>query len=512
MADDLGDFQTPPELVARVLECLSATGRRWERVLEPTCGTGNFIRGLIESAAPPEEVIGIELQGAHLARARLIARSSASTRVEIRRASLFELDLRRDLRWRSNGPLLVIGNPPWVTNSQLGAMDSRNIPAKSNLKRLSGIDALTGSSNFDLAEFIWLKLIRELQDQRPAFALLCKTSVARNVLQFAHDRSIPVASSWIRRLDARKHFKASVDACLFYLEIGEGGTEYETAVFSDIEATQPERVLGFAAGRMVSDLGRYREAASIDGACQFVWRQGIKHDAARVMELRPEGERLINGLGEAVDVEPEYVYYLIKSSDLKAEPRILPRFRVLVTQRRTGEDTRSLESEAPKLWSYLARHLPRFERRKSSVYRNRPPFAMFGIGSYSFSRFKVAVSGLHKEPRFRLVPPIGGRPVMLDDTCYFIACDSARQAALLAALLNHPTAEGFLHCAMFVDSKRPVTKALLKRIDLFALLDRVARREIIADAEEALNQVPDGEAGAWPDDLRILLMASPPLE
>ena len=33
-----------------------------------------------------------------------------------------------------------------------------------------------------------------------------------------------------------------------------------------------------------------------------------------------------------------------------------------------------------------------------------------------------------------------GRPVMLDDTCYFLACESPEQAALVAALLNDPIA------------------------------------------------------------------------
>jgi hypothetical protein len=133
---------------------------------------------------------------------------------------------------------------------------------------------------------------------------------------------------------------------------------------------------------------------------------------------------------------------------------------------------------------------------------------MFGIGDYSFSPYKVAVSGLHKRPRFRLVHPVGGRPVMLDDTCYFIACDSARQAALVTALLNHRAAAEFLGSLIFVDSKRPVTKRLLERIDLLEALRLVAKREIIAHAEKLLDQIPKNEVGSkggLPDDLGSLL-------
>lgn len=134
---------------------------------------------------------------------------------------------------------------------------------------------------------------------------------------------------------------------------------------------------------------------------------------------------------------------------------------------------------------------------------------MFGIGDYSFAPFKVAVSGLHKQPRFRLIHPAGGRPVMLDDTCYFIACDSARQAALVSALLNHRAAAEFFLSLIFVDSKRPVTKRLLGRIDLIELLKLVARRELLIDAEKLLDLIPGNEivgSGSWPEDLLSLLV------
>src|SRR5438105_329350 len=93
--------------------------------------------------------------------------------------------------WHPTGPLLVVGNPPWVTNAELGTLGSNNLPHKKNLKGLRGIEARTGGSNFDIAEYIWLKLIQELASEQPTIALLCKASVARNVLQFAFDTKLP---------------------------------------------------------------------------------------------------------------------------------------------------------------------------------------------------------------------------------------------------------------------------------------------------------------------------------
>src|SRR2546427_722344 len=39
-SDGFGDFQTPSQLASAVVAVLAASGRRWHRVLEPTCGTG----------------------------------------------------------------------------------------------------------------------------------------------------------------------------------------------------------------------------------------------------------------------------------------------------------------------------------------------------------------------------------------------------------------------------------------------------------------------------------------
>ena len=157
---------------------------------------------------------------------------------------------------------------------------------------------------------------------------------------------------------------------------------------------------------------------------------------------------------------------------------------MIVTQRRLSEDTRRLEHEAPRLWGYLRGHAARFERRKSSIYRGKPPFALFGVGPYAFAPYKVAVSGLHKTPRFRAIGPVAGRPVMLDDTCYFLPCSSPDQAALVTALWNDPTTLALIRALTFVDSKRPITKTLLRRIDLGAILRRVDRASLLERADE----------------------------
>ncbi len=73
---DLGDFQTPRDLVDAVLKTLGPIASRWSRVLEPTCGRGSFLQALLEHDAPPRELIGIEIQETYATMARFAGRQA----------------------------------------------------------------------------------------------------------------------------------------------------------------------------------------------------------------------------------------------------------------------------------------------------------------------------------------------------------------------------------------------------------------------------------------------------
>lgn len=487
MTKDLGDFQTPPLLVEKVMQCLMADGKHWSRMLEPTCGEGNFIQGALNASHPPAEVQGLEIQESHVEEAtRKII--NVSYDYSIKQANVFDFDFST-LSWSTESPLLVVGNPPWATNSGLGALSSSNTPRKTNFKKLRGLEAMTGSSNFDLAEYIWLRLITELAAENPTIALLCKTSVARNVLKFAHEANLPVKSASIRKIDAKKWFGVAVDACLFKVEVKLGKHEYTATVYDEIDSNAPTTTIGVVNGGLVSDVERYQRVQNFDGKSPLIWRQGIKHDAASVLELSGSLGEQRNKLGESVQVEYEYVYPLLKGSDVFRGSIEDGSRTVLVTHKRLGESTAHLENSAPKLWKYLTQHLDVFEKRKSSIYLGKPLFAMFGVGDYSFAEFKVAISGLHKEIQFRCVGPRNRKPVMFDDTCYFIPCESAEKAALICSVLKDPLSLDLIHSLIFWDSKRPVTKRLLQRVDVKALFENMDRNEILSQAKRELTEL-----------------------
>lgn len=466
---EYGDWQTPAELADRALARMIAGLVPPPRtVLEPTCGTGAFLVAAARRL-PGAELVGYDIQPAYVE-----ATASKLPRARVRQADFFAVDWERELA-RMAAPILVAGNPPWVTSAALGAMRSANLPEKRNWKGLRGLDALTGKSNFDVSEWMILRLLRALAGKEATLAMLCKSAVARRVVELTVREGWGVAPGGLWRIDAARHFDAAVDAVLFVCRLSTGAPADASAwpVHAALDDIEPEGALGLADGVLVADLSAHARSRDLGGRSEPEWRSGLKHDCAAVMELVPRGGAWVNGNGELADVEPDHVYPLLKSSDV-ASGRVDPARAVIVPQRSLGEDTTALRGRAPRLWAYLERHRASLEARRSSIYRGKPPFAVFGVGDYSFAPWKVAVSGLHKRLSFRVVGPHEGRPVMLDDTCYFLPFDDEANATRAALALGSDRAADFFRSRIFWDMKRPISKTVLQALDLGQLLAALA--------------------------------------
>jgi len=458
---ELGDFQTPLELAQAVCACPELSGRRFTRLLEPTCGLGHFLQaGLARPGIV--EAIGIELQSAH-ARA---ARKALGARAKIINGDVFSQDLSA-LHWRSDGPLLVLGNPPWVTSAEIGAAGGSNLPEKRNFKGQAGLEAMTGASNFDLAEAVLLRLLQ--LPGSPTLALLCKLSSAQRVLDEIHRQGRGIRHASIRLIDASRWFDAAVSACLLVLDLRPGAPLAELPVFPNLTSLKPSRQIRLGAQGPVADAELYRAVSHLDGQFTGTWRQGVKHDAAAIMELRREEGVWKNGLAETVEIEEEHCPPLLKGIDLRHPERSAAPRALVLPQRHPGEDTASLEERAPKLWSYLRRHSERLDRRRSTIYTKAPRFAVFGVGPYTFSSWKIMVCGLDRAAHFSLVGPRAGRPVLCDDTCYLLPVSDEDTGRRLLAALDSPPVRQLIAALMPPGAKRPVTKRLLQRLDLAAL-------------------------------------------
>ena len=285
--------------------------------------------------------------------------------------------------------------------------------------------------------------------------------------------------------DAAKVFGINASACVLVIQLSEKEVSSDVCNVYDFE--KPETVksqFGYADGQFYSDL--YAETENFDGHCCFEWRQGVKHDCSKVMELTMRNGTLQNGQKENVQIEDNIVFPLIKSSMFKAP--IIHSFSkyVIVTQKKAREETRHLEKELPKTWEYLCDNIELFKNRKSSIYRGAPPFSIFGVGDYSYSKFKVGVSGFYKQPLFSVLYSDDEKPVMTDDTSYFICFDSYDMAYVAMLILNSDKVQGFLTSIAFLDAKRPYTKKVLERIDFDKIVDSLTIAEL-TETEQKLN-------------------------
>lgn len=203
---------------------------------------------------------------------------------------------------------------------------------KANFKGLKGIDAITGASNFDICEYIILQLIHEYRDTNTVISMLCKTSVARNVFKELKRNDIPFSKCDILEFNASKVFGINAGACILVIQLTEKQSTSDYCNVYDFD--YPETVktqIEYLNGQFYSNLDKNID--NFDGHCCFEWRQGVKHDCSKVMELTLNGGILRNGQREAVQIEDDIVFPLIKSSMFKSP--IIHSFSkfVIVTQK-----------------------------------------------------------------------------------------------------------------------------------------------------------------------------------
>ncbi|MHA1673843.1 MAG: hypothetical protein ACTSYI_09450, partial [Promethearchaeota archaeon] len=415
--------------------------------------------------------------------------------------------------------ILVLGNPPWVTNSELSVLSSANIPKKSNKKQRKGLDSLTGNSNFDIAESIITHLIEEfsplylqsITSQKISLAMLCKLTVVRNLIRDPMDDCILMRNQNFYEVDGQYWFNIAVTAGLFLTDIAsphEKVCQYH--LFRNVHSQDqnskpksksksksnsksktkpsPQFSFGWSYGKYVSNIKDYQKSLQLEGSFPLQWRQGVKHDLVKVCNLATDAHGVFrNGFGEQVEIEKSHIYPLVKSSDIQDMLPRSPRYQVIITQKFLGDDTLKLREQAPLLWAYLEKHRDKFDARKSKIYRNHSPYAMFGIGPYTFFPYKIGISGFYSNPSFCLLFPEQGIPIIGDDTCYFIGFQDPLTTLYVWALLNQDIVIDFLTSLVFTSSKRPFTKTVLQRLNLQYLLDSTLFNKV----KPILNQIPE---------------------
>ena len=476
---EFGDYQTPDsfaEIVCNLLrDKLNVTPHI---VIEPTSGVGNFLNAALNSFDTIDGAIGLEINPAYCNKCK---KRIIDERLQVINDNFFTYQIEKYIGEKET---LFLGNPPWATNSELNF----NLPEKENFKKLSGTDAITGASNFDICEYIILKLIEKSLNKRVEIAMLCKTSVARNVLLELDRNDTCIDTVKMYNFNSSKIFGISAPACLLFIKMST--TDIKCRECDIYEIDSPDAIIG----KIVFKNGKLSNCndgvIDLDGDCCIEWRQGVKHDCAGVMELEKENENWYkNKNKEEIELEDSLVFPLMKSSSFK-KPVINSDFKkyVIVTQKKVRDETGYIEKLAPKTWKYLCDRKAVFDSRKSSIYKGAPAFSMFGVGDYSYAEYKVGISGFYKKPLFALLynEKKIDQPIMVDDTSYFLSFDNYSEAYTCMLLLNSERVQKFLLSISFQDAKRPYTKKVLQRLDLNKCIQNIKFDELV-DVERAFG-------------------------
>jgi hypothetical protein len=470
--DEYGDWQTNLPLAISVCEQLKAQGLRPQVIIEPTCGQGSFIVASLITFDTIEDVYGIEIYKPYLDtlkdKLQKFGKSLDNVNIHLFHENIFDFDFRKITSNIAGRTVLAIGNPPWVTNSKLGEMGSDNLPVKTNFKKVKGLEAITGKGNFDIAEYICTQLIEHLSGENVYFAFLLKTAVIKNLVYEQKAGRSALSHIAQYNIDAQKEFNVSVSAALLTMHLF-GGHERSCEVL-DFYTKALLYSFGWVGDKFVANVDNYVKTRDIDGISPFTWRSGLKHDCSKVMELSKVNGKYVNALGELVDIEEDVVYPLIKSSDIKGDVITSSRRYAIVTQHSTNEDTKQMRIKYPKAYQYLLSHANYLDGRKSSIYKGRPRFCLFGIGGYTFKKYKIVISGLYKQTRFSLVSDIDGKVAVCDDTCYMLSFDDEAVARVVLGILNSQAVQDFVNAICFYDAKRAINKDMLMRINLLAAL------------------------------------------
>lgn len=467
---EYGDFQTNGVLANKVAEYIFQKNKEIEFLLEPTCGKGNFIIACLAKFKNLKKVVGVEIYKPYVweTRFRILTYflenpNHSKPEIDIIHGNAFEFDYSELSQSTKHLETLVIGNPPWVTNSELGSISSKNLPSKSNFKKHRGLDAITGKGNFDIGEYISCTMLQFFDEHPGLFSFLIKNSVVKNIIYDQKRNGFRIGGLEKLMIDSKKEFNVSVNACLFVAHLNKK-PEYSCTEY-DFYTRNATTTFGWYKTKFVNSIKDYDQTSIVDGRSKFTWRSGVKHDCSKVMELVRLNGHYINSLGEEIQLETDLVYGLLKSSDLKESKTSTYRKSTIITQNKIGQSTAYIKEKHPLTFKYLNSHRDFFDKRKSSIYKDKPAFSIFGIGKYSFATYKVAISGLYKSTHFTLVSPVDSKPLMLDDTCYFIGFDSLKMAEIAHFIANSEFVQRFLKSIIFSDSKRSINKDILMRID-----------------------------------------------
>jgi SAM-dependent methyltransferase len=526
----LGEYYTPDWLANHVLDQLGYSGQPAARLLDPACGSGTFLvlalrkwkqrRGEAGGPAAPTllpshfPVVGFDLNPLAVMTARanyLIAVADLlprSGRVEVP-VYLCDSILGSGAAGTCGAQFdYVVGNPPWVAWDNLPDADrqaTKPLWERYGLFSLSGRDARHGGGKKDLSMLmLYAAADRYLKPAGRLGMVVTQTLFQTKGAGDGFRRfrlgpdGPPLRVLRVDDLTALRPFgNATNRTSTIVLEKG-AATEYPVAYYRwtqqrrssacahwarPVDPARPnspwlvlpdgdgrERAVRSGGADYVAHLG-----ANTGGANGVYWVDvlGAAEGGVRVRSATARGKHRIGAIEQVI--ESDLLYPLLRWSDVRRWAAV-PRGHILLAQdpaTRTGIEDAVMRDRYPRALAYLEQFRELLVARAAyRRYQQRGPFySMYNVGPYTVAPVKLVWRRMDRQINAAVVeshddPLLGRRPVIPQETCVLVECNSTDEAHYLCAVLNSAAVNELVRASSVRGGKGFGTPGMLEFVPL----------------------------------------------
>jgi len=243
--------------------------------------------------------------------------------------------------------------------------------------------------------------------------------------------------------------------------------------------------------------------ANTGGANGVYWVRLLEaaDGGVRVRNLPGQGKRGVEAVEQVV--EPDLLYPLLCWRDVGRYRAVASAHLLLVqdAEARRGIDDDEMARRYPKTYAYLKRFRRVLTER--AAYRRyqqgRAFYSMYDVGRYTIAPIKVVWRRMDRRINAAVAGPVddpvvGPRPVVPQETCVLVACETADEAHYLCGVLNSAVV-GFLVASHSVRSGKGFgTPSMLDyvRIGRFEA-DNPQHAEVAAASRQAHHAAAEGD-------------------
>ncbi len=444
----LGEYYTPPELVAQVLD---RAGHENQRMLDPACGAGAFLAPCGANAT------GWDIHPMAVSMAR---RACPLARVE--RADALDGPPQRFE--------LIAGNPPWVNWRNLPAnfrARTKDLWARYGLFAETGLRARLGGAMDDLSALMTFVCADRHLALGGRLAFLLPAALFQTAGGGAAFRRLALPGGLFLRVatveetgSARAFAGASVRAVIAVFEKSRTETVYPVPYRRGDEDCQaapvaaeagapwvitPQRAPDSFADLRGSSSYRARVGAHTGGAAGVYWIDILEDRGSTLLVRNRAGAGKNRWPEVTAEVERDLVHPLVRGRDLR-DGAARASGHILLPHARSGKPFSESEmgDRYPLAFGYFEHFrtgmIERPHYRQHFKNRGWPYWSMYNVGPYTFARHRVAWR--EQSSKFECAMVEAGD--IADAKLVTVALECGEEARYLADFLNQARVRAFV--------------------------------------------------------------------